>query len=74
MGYHVYKEMWTPFAGEKLDTAMQPKNVGLSPSKKILFYCFIESPLKKTKNAFYFVLKALFVLKIFKFCVDILVM
>ena len=27
----------------------------------------IESPLKMMKNAFYFILKALFVLKIFKF-------
>ena len=41
--------------------------VGLSPSKKNCVICFIESPLKKTKNAFYFILKALFVLKIFKF-------
>ena len=24
---HVYKEMWMPFAVEKLDTAMQPNNV-----------------------------------------------
>ena len=29
--------------------------------------CFIKSPLKMLKNAFYFILKALFVLKIFKF-------
>ena len=28
---------------------------------------FIESPLKMMKNAFYFILKAIFVLKIFKF-------
>ena len=28
---------------------------------------FIESPLKMMKNAFYFILKAFFVLKIFKF-------
>ena len=41
--------------------------VGLSPSKKICVICFIESPLKVMKNAFYFILKALFVLKIFKF-------
>ena len=40
---------------------------GLSPSKKICFICFIESPLKIMKNAFYFILRALFVLKIFKF-------
>ena len=34
---------------------------------KICFICFIESPLKVMKNDFYFILKALFVLKIFKF-------
>ena len=38
--------------------------VGFSPSKK---FCFIESPLKVMGNAFYFILKALFILKIFKF-------
>ena len=40
--------------------------VGLSPSKKISVICFIEGPLKIMKNTFYFILKALFVLKIFK--------
>ena len=35
--------------------------------KKFLFICFNESPLKIMKNAFYFILKALFVLKITKF-------
>ena len=33
-----------------------------------------ESPLNMMKNAFYFTSKALFVLKIFKFCIDFLVM
>ena len=45
-------------------------NVGLSPSqkkKKNHFICFNKSPLKMMKNAFYFIFKALFVLKIFKF-------
>ena len=41
--------------------------VGLSPSKKTCVTCFIESPLKMMKNAFYFIVKALFVPKIFKF-------
>ena len=41
--------------------------VGLSPSKKIYVICFIESPLRMMKNAFYLILKALVVLKIFKF-------
>ena len=41
--------------------------VGLSPSKKTCVICFIERSLKMMKNAFYFILKALFVHKIFKF-------
>ena len=42
--------------------------VGLSPSKKKFWViCFIESSLKVTKNAFYFILRALLVLKISKF-------
>ena len=35
--------------------------------KKSCDICFIESPLNIMKNAFYFILKALFVLQIFKF-------
>ena len=35
--------------------------------KKFLFACFNERPLKIMKNAFYFILKALFVLKIIRF-------
>ena len=34
---------------------------------------FNESPLKMMKNAFYFTLKVLFALKLFKFCLDFLV-
>ena len=43
--------------------------VGLSPSKKNFIICLndIICPSKMTKDAFYFILKALFVLKIFKF-------
>ena len=33
--------------------------------KKILLFTSVESPLKMMKNAFYFILKALLVLKIF---------
>ena len=40
--------------------------VGLSLSKNICVICLIESLLKMMKNVF-FILKALFVLKIFKF-------
>ena len=41
--------------------------VGFSPSKKNFFICFNDSSSKMMKNAFYFILKAPFVLKIFKF-------
>ena len=41
--------------------------VRLSHSKKNCFICFNESPLEMMKNAFYFILKAFFVLEIFKF-------
>ena len=35
--------------------------------QKIVFICFNDSPLKIMKNAFYVIVKVLFVLKIFKF-------
>ena len=41
--------------------------VKLSPSKKFFLICLNYSPSKTMKNAFYFILKALFVLKIFKY-------
>ena len=41
--------------------------VRLSPSKKKFFICFNDSLSKIMKNAVYFILKALFVLKIFEF-------
>ena len=47
-------------------TENNPK-LGLSPSKKVVFLCFNESPLKMMKNVFYFMLKTLFVLEIFQF-------
>ena len=36
-------------------------------AKKIFFFCFNDSPSKKMNNVFYFILKDLFVLKIFTF-------
>ena len=43
-------------------------NVWLSPSKKGFFFVFFNDSFPKMmENAFYFILKALFVLKIFKF-------
>ena len=41
--------------------------VGLSAPKKIMLFPSMESSLQMMKNAFYFIVKALFVLKIFKF-------
>ena len=41
--------------------------VGLSPSKKNIFFALMIAPSKMIKNAFYFILKVIFVLKIFKF-------
>ena len=40
--------------------------IGLSASKKGFLICFNDSPSKMMKNAFYFILKAAFVPKIFK--------
>ena len=41
--------------------------VGFSSSKKIGFFLSNKIPVKVMKNTFYFILKALYVLKIFKF-------
>ena len=41
--------------------------VGVSPFKKDCSICFNESHLQMIKNGFYFILKVLFILKIFKF-------
>ena len=41
--------------------------VGLSPSKKNYFTCFNENTLKMMTNLYYFILKALFVINVFKF-------
>ena len=48
--------------------------VRLSPSKIKFLYCFNENSRKKMKNAFYFTLKAFFVLKYLNFYLDFLVM
>ena len=40
---------------------------GFFPFKKNCFICFNENPSKMIKDAFYFILKALLVLEIFKF-------
>ena len=50
-------------------TMRENKNLksGSHLPKKNCFICFNDSPSKVMKNVFYFILKALFVLKIFKF-------
>ena len=48
----------------KFQDFLRKLKVGPSPSKKICDIYLIESPLKMIKNAFYFILKALFALKI----------
>ena len=65
------------FLGVKIDSKLSfniyidgiCKKAGLKvgPFKKKNFICFNDSPSKMMKNVFYFILKALFVLKIFKF-------
>ena len=46
--------------------AIEVFKVGFSPYRNF-FICFNEKPLKMMKNAFYLILKALFILRIFKF-------
>ena len=41
--------------------------IRLPPSKKDCIICFIENPLQMMKNAFYFILKTLFVFTILTF-------
>ena len=53
-------------ATSKIERFVIIVKVGLSPSKKIYFYLFQWKPVKNDENA-YFILKALFVLEIFKF-------
>ena len=48
------------------DNKLSELKVGLSPSKKKIFICFNDNPSEMVKNAFDFILKALFVLKIYK--------
>ena len=46
---------------------MQPLKSDSHLPREICIICFIENALKIMKNAFYFILKALVVLEIFKF-------
>ena len=53
----IYKDAKMSRMFLKSDSHLPPKNCVI---------CFVESPLKMMKNAFYFILKALFVPEIFK--------
>ena len=44
------------------------------PLSGLTQFLTIENPLKMMKNAFHFILKVLFVLEIFIFCTDFLIM
>ena len=59
----LYKPKTVTFIHSKFDSYLPKKNCVI---------CFDESPLKMMKNAFYFILKVLFVLKIFKFLSSLL--
>ena len=56
------------------DKKIKSFKVGLSPSRKVGFISLNESPLKMMDNAFYFILKSLFVLKTYVFVLTFLVM
>ena len=62
MSHQVHKETWTPFVGEKLDTAMQPNNVKdkyavaifQEGKKKVIGHISLEKSGKFAKTIFYF--------------------
>ena len=54
-------------AGRLIISHLNVNSLKSDSHQKMFSICFIESSLKMIKNAFYFILKTLFVLKIFKF-------
>ena len=66
-GRFIYKNVTKEFSSKKTNFKRCFIEVGLLPSKKSCFICLNESPLKMMKDVFNVILKALFVLKIFKF-------
>ena len=52
---------------QEMELSSLKLEVGLLPSQKNCIICVMESLLKMMKNTFYFILKAFFVPKIFKF-------
>ena len=55
------------FCCSNLNILLVDFKVGLSPSKKCFYIFFNDSPSKILRSSFYFILRAPFVLKIFKF-------
>ena len=62
MSHHLYKEKWTPFVGEKLDTTTQPNNVEhkyavvvfQEGKKKVIDHLPLGKSGKFAKTIFYF--------------------
>ena len=67
ISYSAWKSLKQSFSSKKFWLMSFLKSDPHLPKKKIPFICFNDSPSKIMKNAFYFILKVLFVLKIFKF-------
>ena len=71
-GVFDFENIIIPFKSKKIEkshTVLLPDFWFLKSDSQlpIIFICFNEIPLKMMKNAFYFILKAFFVLKIFRF-------
>ena len=66
IGFKNNKNLKAHLVRSQLPDLNELGRVRLSPSKNY-FICFNDSPSKMMKNVFYFNLKALFILKIFKF-------
>ena len=62
---HLYLISWKFY--HKMSLKENSPKIGLSAPSKKLFYLLQGKPFKMMKNAFYFILKARYVLKIFKF-------
>ena len=59
--------LWNKYLQSYLFSKILSQSRTFTSQKKFLFICFNDSLSKMMKNSFYFILKALFVFKIFKF-------
>ena len=59
------KTFWMKSLAQESDWFTLKSDSHLPKKKRVI--CLIESPINMMKNAFYFILKALFVLKLFRF-------